>query len=65
MVLAGGGYDGGGESSQVGGLVETQVESLSDYYEFMIEDDEVLDEAALAARYRPGGDPSAYLLRSM
>ena len=34
-------------------------------YEFVIEDDEELDEAALAARYRPGGDPSADLLSSM
>ena len=34
-------------------------------YEFEIEDDEELDEAALAARYRPGGDPSADLLSSM
>ena len=79
--------DDGGESSQVGGLEETQVESLSDEpdpeeqeeegetppltkkneedYEFEIEDDEELDEAALAARYRPGGDPSADLLSSM
>jgi hypothetical protein len=79
--------DDGGESSQVGGLEETQVESLSDEpdpeeqeeegetppltkkneedYEFVIEDDEELDEAALAARYRPGGDPSADLLSSM
>ena len=30
----------------------------------LIEDDEELDEAALAARYRPGGDPSADLLAS-
>ena len=79
--------DDGGESSQVGGLEETLVESLSDEpdpeeqeeegetppltkkneedYEFEIEDDEELDEAALAARYRPGGDPSADLLSSM
>jgi hypothetical protein len=33
--------------------------------EFVIGDDEVLEEAALAARHRPGGDPPAGLLRDI
>ena len=50
--------EGGGEAAP---FTITNEEDI----EFVIGDDEVLDEVALAARHRPGGDPSVDLLRDM